>query len=296
MQYESGKSYDYISYSELSGLSKLTVRKYISDGKIQGEIRGKFFYVDGSEFLKLPNVVETKPVVPEIPIVPVAKVETVQLDGELSVEAQKKKQELIDRRLLADEETKTLEAEMKKSEAERKRDLPDVLLKREKEVSEREKLVAQKESDLTSRIQVVEIKEKEIADKYETANKYVALKQSEADKILKDATEESDTRKEDADTFVLSSQEILKKLNETVAEKENEILNLEAKITEYPAKITPLKRELRYLMGIADRQATKHYKTAQKTTGQVSTYHTKKSNALFDMKDMFRKLEMWLGV
>jgi hypothetical protein len=301
MVYIPTKLYPYKEYAELSGKSLFTIRKYVRDKVIKGEIRVSDYFVDSEEFMKLPAVTELKESGndghgdgerlgggdtggnPDIP-------SSISVPGESSTKAQTDKQALIDRKALAEQETETIKAEILRDEASKKRALPEELIKQKSfldnllsELNGRAKAISDKELELLGRVTALGVKEKEIVDKVRGAEAFYQTK-------LKGI----DAHRAEAEKSMAEINQAIKDLHGTIAMRRNEISDLESKLLEYPDKLAPHKKELESLIGVAEKRGTVHYHKGQKLVGNVGDFHTRKSNKYFNLANEFKRLLAWL--
>lgn len=190
--------------------------------------------------------------------------------------------------------TKLAEAKIKLAEVEGTRDLPDVIRRRDEESIQREEVskqresaVLQKETILSQREQYVRTQETNITNQVSEAEDYVRVKTEEADKIVADANTYDTEKRTEADNYYSATIEKADNIDVSIQSKQDEIDNLNTQVIE---QIQLLVKEITKWVGIADTQATRSYRIAERSSGKTEAYHIKRSNILFDLKGRLNKI------
>jgi hypothetical protein len=164
------------------------------------------------------------------------------------------------------------------------RQKPKELQEREEKLNKQSAQNIEKENALILREKSIIDKELEIATTLEEAHtktleaqRYCTAKAREANQTIDQTTER------------------LKGMQSEI-DKQTIVLNdLQNKIQEYPTLVQPLKDELQNLIGIASKKNNYHYRQAEVTKGNVSDWHTNRSNRFWGLEKEFKKLLRWLG-
>ncbi len=229
-------------------------------------------------------------------------------EGESSVEVSTDKdppsiptdlQNTLDNTKLQEAKIKEIEISKKLAEAEGLRDLPDVIKQREEESFKRDELSKQKEELATQRdslsIQREEvIKEKEVSliAQADGVEKYVKEQTDEADSILAEATSYNEGKVKEADDYYASKVKDADNFDADIQAKKAELEMLNTQVEE---EINKHVSEIKQWTKVANTNATRSYRIAQRTTGKMETYHIKRSNRLWWLKDALDRILKAIG-
>jgi excisionase family DNA binding protein len=193
-------------------------------------------------------------------------------DVQESEEVIKKRQELVEFKALVDIETEHIQCEIKQAEAQRKRDLPETLAKKETELKAREEKIKAQEADLTKRAGNVAKVELDAQAKTVEADKYFTDKKEAADELY--SAREFDT----------------KDLEIECQNKRDEKENLTVKIDEAEKKLDEIGAQARLYLHQVNAHATQHYVHAVNSRGVTQTFHHEQANQGWDLEARLKKL------
>jgi len=208
-------------------------------------------------------------------------------------------QDELDGVKLAEAKVKRIEAETKLAEAEGKRDLPDKIARRDEESIKREELSRQRENAISQREllcnqreQNIKTSENNLINQVNGAESYIKAKTAEANKIVTDANNYDIAKRTEADAYYTVKTTEADALDADIQAKHAQLDDLNTQVAE---KIESLIKEIRKWTSIADTHATRSYHIAQKASGQTEAFHTRKSNDLWDLKEMLSKILKTIG-
>ena len=203
---------------------------------------------------------------------------------EMSEKARTLRQEIVDITTLTRLEAEKLEAETRRDEALRKRDLPEVLVKRENFVKAKEAELIARETAIkntevlqSQRVAAIDEKIKQADAKLAEADSYLADKKAEANQLISDAKFSAD-----------EAQLKLDGLND-------EIAKAEAKLEKIKPTFEEIEKKCNNYLHLVARHAVAHNNQAEHSSGQVQDYHYAQTNKAWglekEIKDFLKKVE-----
>lgn len=195
----------------------------------------------------------------------------------VSEQAKKLSQEIADNTMLADLEARLVETQIRREELNKRRDLPDVLAKREAQVKakeielfKREQVIIAQETDQAQRAKDIEAKRVE-------AEAYFTQKKTEADTLVSDAKFKTD------------------ELEIQAGNTRDEIQKAEERLKQIQPEYERIEKNCRTYLHMVQKHAVAHYRQAEKTGGQVQDFHHAQTNRAWtldkELKDLLKKIE-----